>query len=104
MDLIPKQDFDGKWGFVDNDGVWQITPLYDSVEPFDGDYATGFVDGQNMFIDKEGHWFKECPKDSRPDEEDILLEQPSHRSVMDILTDGFGQASDILHKGLDKLD
>ena len=49
MDLIPKQDFDGKWGFVDNDGVWQITPLYDSVEPFDGDYATGFVDGQNIF-------------------------------------------------------
>lgn len=104
MYLTPKQDFDGKWGFVDSDGVWQITALYDSVEPFDGDYATGIVDGHKMFIDKEGRWFKERPQGPRPDEEDIFLDHPTHRTVMDILMDGFGQASDALHKGLDKLD
>ena len=100
MKLTPKQDFDGKWGFVDNDGVWQITPMYDSVEPFDGDYATGIIEGHNMFIDKDGRWFKERPKGERPEDEDMFLNHPIHRSAIDILTDGFGKASATLHKGL----
>lgn len=100
MELTPKQDFDDKWGFVDNEGVWQITPLYDYVEPFDGDYAKGIVNGHHMFIDKEGRWFKERPKGERPEEEDMFLDHPTHRSAIDILADGFGKASAALHKGL----
>ena len=101
MNLTSKQDIDGKWGFVDEDGVWQITPLYDSVEPFDGDYARGMVNGHRMWIDKDGRWFKERPQGERPEEEDVFLDHPIHRSVTDILMDGFGKASSALHKGLE---
>ncbi len=102
MKLIPKQDFDGKWGFFDSDGVWQVTALYDSVEPFNGEYARAVVDGHHMFIDKEGRWFKERPQGDSPDEEDVFL--ATHRSPLDILMDGFSKASAALHKGLDNLD
>ena len=100
MELIPKQDFDGKWGFVDKDGVWQVTPLYDSVEPFEGDYAKGVVDGHHMFIDKDGRWFKERPQDERPEEEDEFWDHPTYTSPIDILKEGLGKISNALHKGL----
>ena len=85
MKLTRKQYLDGKWGFVDAYGVWQVTPLYDSVAPFDGEYAKGVVEGHNMFIDKEGRWFRELPQGERPEDEDIFLDHPAHHSVIDIL-------------------
>lgn len=100
MDLKPKQDFDGKWGFVDSDGVWQITPLYDSVEQFEGEYAKARVGDQHMFIDKDGRWFKELPKGERPEFEDTFLDHPEYKSPLDILMDGFSKATDVIHKGL----
>ena len=100
MKLIPKRDdYLGKWGFVSEDGTWMVTPLYDSVEPFDGDYARAVVGRHKMYMDRDGRWFKEIPSDPNQ-EEDHFFDEPETRSPLDILTDGFSRISDALHKGL----
>lgn len=97
--LKPKKNEFGKWGFVDETDTWMVTPLYDSVEPYDGDYARAVVGRHHMYIDKDGKWFKEIPTDPNQ-EEDQFIDSPEIRSPLDILMDGFSRASDVLHRGL----
>lgn len=99
MDLIPKRHEFGKWGFVSEDGTWMVTPLYDSVEPFEGNYAKAHISGHDIYINKEGKWFKEIPEDDSI-EEYRIFETPERRSPLQIFMDGCSKASDILHKGL----
>lgn len=100
MILTPKKDFDEKWGFVDETGTWIVTPLYDRVEPFVGNYARAYVSGQYIFIDKTGRWFKEIPTDENAEEDHIYDFSEENRSVSDIIQDGFSKISSVLHKGL----
>lgn len=100
MKLIPKRDDClGKWGFVDETDTWMVTPLYDSVEPFDGAYTRAVIGRHHIFIDKDGKWFREIPTDPNQ-EEDKFIDESKSRSPLDILMDGFNRASDVLHRGL----
>ena len=99
MRLFPKQDDDGKWGFVDVNDVWQITALFDSVSPFEGEYARATASDESFFIDKNGKWYKEIPEDPEAPE-DAIINKPSYRSPLDIFMDGCNKATHILHKGL----
>lgn len=100
-EYIPFKDFDGKWGFRDKDWKVLITALYESVEPFEGDYAKAVIHGDVIYLDRRGGWHKQLPEPSDDDDDD---ETPSHRSPLDILMDGFSRATNALHKGLDDLD
>lgn len=47
MKLTSKQNFDGKWGFVDSGDRWVIEPIFDEVTPqlvTGKDLAFDFVD------------------------------------------------------------
>ena len=101
MNLIPKRDEFGKWGFVSEDGTWMVTPIYNSVEPFDGDYAKVHISGHDIYINKDGKWFKEIPEDDSIEEYHIF-EEPERRSPLDIFIEGCRNASAILHEGLKK--
>ena len=100
MTLKPKKDIDGKWGFVDDKGVFQISPLFDHVEPFIGDYAKASAYGKSFYVNKQGKWYKDIPEDPDAPEDRIMMDPPRRRSPLDILMDGLDKASDALHKGL----
>ncbi len=52
--LIAVQE-EGLWGFVNQEGVQQIKPFYESVEPFSAaGLAKVFKDGKEGFIDRNG--------------------------------------------------
>ena len=100
MELRPKKDSTvGKWGYVDNDNVFQILPLFESASPFEGEYASVSAYGVSFFINKKGKIFKEIPDDPDAPEDRIIVQESLH-SLLDILMDGFSKATDILHKGL----
>ena len=99
MRLFPKQDDDGKWGFVDERDVWQIYALFDNVSPFEGEYAKATAYGESFYINKKGKWYKKIPDDPNAPEDAIMM-KPSYRSPLDIFLDGCSKATDILHKGL----
>lgn len=101
MNLTPKKDEFGKWGFVSDDGTWMVIALYDRVEPFVGDYAKAHVSGHDIYINKEGKWFDEIPEDDSVEEYNIF-DEPVRRSPLDIFLDGCNKASKALHDGLKK--
>ncbi len=46
-----------KWGFVNQNGEWIVTPKYDKVEKYNNDgYAKVFFNGQSKYIDKDGNY------------------------------------------------
>lgn len=101
MNLTPKKDQDlGKWGFVDENDVFQILPLFDSVFPFHGEYARVIAYGESFYVNKKGKWYKEIPEDPDAPEDRIMMKPKPHKSPLDILMDGFSKASDALHQGL----
>lgn len=66
----------GKWGYIDHEGAWAISPRYDETEIFRGDYAAASVENGKSdpdhwgIIDREGNWVVE-PRyvvDSGPDD------------------------------------
>lgn len=100
MKLIPKKDSTvEKWGYVDEDEVFQILPIFDSAMPFEGNYARASAYGQSFFVNKKGKLYKEIPDDPNAEPDRILCKEPS-RTPLDILLEGFSKATDVLHKGL----
>ena len=97
MELIPKKDFDGKWGFVDKTDRMRINALYDSVEPFEDGYAKAVINGREIYLDKHGGWHDKIPEKSIYD---VSSDIKRNKSPLDIFMDGCSKATDILHKGL----
>jgi hypothetical protein len=53
--LQPKQ-VEGKWGFVDKDGIWVVKPKFDEVKPFKEDLAAVKRKGKWGFIFESGKY------------------------------------------------
>jgi hypothetical protein len=47
---------DGKYGYINRDGVWVIQPEYDRLKPFSEGYAVAEKDGRLGYIDIHGEW------------------------------------------------
>ena len=58
--LIPSQDKDGKWGYVDEDKNWVIEPQYADAWMFSRGMAVASVsDGEYGIINTVGEWMVE---------------------------------------------
>lgn len=48
-----------KWGYIDVNGQWVISPQFDSADIFRGDYAAAYINSPDTawgIIDREGNW------------------------------------------------
>ena len=71
MELYPKSK-KGFWGYVNEEGKWVIRPKFDKAFPFNGRYAKVItLGGDELYINKEGEWYRQLPHDwNEPEEEE----------------------------------
>jgi hypothetical protein len=48
--------YNGKWGFIDQQGNWQIKPQFEALEPFSEGLAGAKLGGSWEYVDQTGEW------------------------------------------------
>jgi hypothetical protein len=56
LNLKTKTDYEGKWGYINEEGTIVITPQFDRVELFSEGFAPVFIGKRNFAGDDEGKW------------------------------------------------
>lgn len=70
-ELTPYQTpVNNRWGFVDENDHLVISPIYDSVEEFEGSFARVVFSGETIYIDREGNHYDEKPNIYGDDDDD----------------------------------